>query len=91
MGGVLCSKCQLNFDYFPLHISLGAMKILRYLQRQKDNESISSGVTLPQLDLKEVSEILRNYLRFVAERQLKSTAFLDLVTEMPFGDTSKFT
>ena len=90
MGGVLCSKCQLNFDYFPMHISLGAMKILRYLQRQKDNESISSGVTLPQLDLKEVSEILRNYLRFVAERQLKSTAFLDLVTEMRFGDTSKF-
>ena len=38
--------------------------------------------------LAEVSNILRNYLRFIAERQLKSTSFLDQVTQMPLNGTN---
>jgi len=32
--------------------------------------------------------MLRNYLKFIAERQLKSTSFLDLVTQMPLEGPS---
>jgi len=88
MGGVVCSDCQTDFEYFPMHISLETMKILRYLQRLEDNEALSSGVSLPHQALEEVSDMLRNYLRFIAERQLKSTSFLDLVTQMPLEGPS---
>ena len=88
MGGVVCSDCQTDFEYFPMHISLETMKILRYLQCLEDNEALSSGVSLPHQALEEVSDMLRNYLRFIAERQLKSTSFLDLVTQMPLEGPS---
>ena len=88
MGGVVCSDCQTDIEYYPMYISLGTMKILRYLQRLEDDEALLSGVSLPQQPLAEVSNILRNYLRFIAERQLKSTSFLDQVTQMPLNGTN---
>ena len=73
-GGVLCPRCE-NTDRRALSMSLGAFKLLRYLQTQPA-EAIEM-LTLSDAVCRETEMLLRSYLRQVLERDLKSVAFLD--------------
>lgn len=75
-GGVLCPRCGLSYRG-AMPMSLGAFKLLRYLQNQPidavDVLSMSAAVR------EETEQLLRAYVRRTLERDLKSVAFLDEV------------
>ena len=76
-GGALCPTCR-NTSRGPLiPVSLNAMKVLRFFQR----ESLSKAVRLHASDgvLNEAERLLRAYVRYVLERETKSAEFMKLV------------
>ena len=77
-GGVLCQQCNLLSGEALLPVSLNANKVLRYFQRERLEKAAALGV--PQAMLDEVNRLLRTYIRFVLERELKSAEFLELVS-----------
>jgi DNA repair protein RecO (recombination protein O) len=80
-GGVLCPRCA-PADRTALAISLGAFKLLRFLQAQPQDaiERLNISLTVRA----EVEQLLRAYLRRILERDLKSVAFLEEVNNAPF-------
>lgn len=75
-GGVLCPGCH-HHDALARALSLNALKVLRLFA----NASIetATSVRLPQELAKELEHLLRYYVAYTLERELKSTAFLDLI------------
>ncbi|HEX78456.1 MAG TPA: DNA repair protein RecO [Dehalococcoidia bacterium] len=71
-GGVLCPRCGPGLAR-PL--SLNALKVLRYLQRSSPAAASKLKLT-PELSA-EVEGVLRGYLRYLLEREVKSAAWLD--------------
>ena len=76
-GGVLCPGCRATSDEALLPLSLGAMKVLRFIER----EPYASVAALRVSDglLHEVERLLGTYLRYVLEKELRSAAFMNLV------------
>ena len=58
---------------------LGANKVLRYYARRDLGDALDLAVPPPIS--REVSRVLRFYIRHVLERELKSVEFMDLVAE----------
>lgn len=79
-GGVLCARCAAA-DRSSAPLSLGAFKLLRFLQSQPQEAierlSISAAVR------GEAEQLLRIYIRRILERDLKSIAFLEEITNTP--------
>lgn len=71
-GGVLCPACGPGRGR-PL--SLGALKVLRYLQR--NTPAVVERLELNPRLAAEVEEVLRSYLHYLLEREVKSAAWLD--------------
>ena len=73
-GGVLCPACAAD-DPLARELSLGALKVLRLLQRSGFGDAarvrIAAGLAL------ELERHLREYILYVLERDLRSVAFLD--------------
>ena len=60
-------------EYYPL--SLNALKVLRWLQ---DNRwDTASRLKLPPTLSRELELVIRDYLKYLLERDVKSTAWLD--------------
>ena len=85
-GGVLCPRCAENqprqergteYRRGVRPISLGTLKVLRYLQTRGYGECIR--LQLQPSTRKEVEEVLQQYLVYLLERRLKSVEFLNLV------------
>ena len=76
-GGVLCGSCDTILSSSSFQLSMDAMKILRWIQNQHVDIARPPGVLFPKEALFEVATVLRKYLKFVAERDLRSTRFLD--------------
>lgn len=75
-GGVLCPRCAPAFRA-ALPMSLGAFKLLRYLQSQP-LDAVDM-LTISPAARAEAEQLLRAYVRRTLERDLKSVAFLDEV------------
>ncbi len=75
-GGVLCPRCGPAFRA-ALPMSLGAFKLLRYLQSQPIDAV--DMLTMSPAVRAETEQLLRAYVRRMLERDLKSVAFLDEV------------
>lgn len=77
-GGVLCQRCA-PADRSALPMSLGAFKLLRFLQAQPlemiDRLNLSNTIRT------EAEHLLRAYLRRILERDLKSITFLEEVRQ----------
>jgi DNA repair protein RecO (recombination protein O) len=73
-GGVRCRRCG-EAAAGVVEISLGAFKVLRFLQAQ-EYPAVAALQLRPET-LHEVEAVLRRYLTYVLERALKSTTFLD--------------
>jgi DNA repair protein RecO (recombination protein O) len=74
LGGVLCPECGRR-EVTAQPISLGALKVLRYLQRL--DAPPSGGLRLDASTRREVDATLRHYIENLLERTVKSNAFLD--------------
>jgi DNA repair protein RecO (recombination protein O) len=78
-GGVFCPECRgVSADALIL-VSIGAMKVLRLLQRERDYSGVAD-VTVSAGILVEVERLLRTYIRYLIERELKSAEFMNLVS-----------
>ncbi|MFH1485236.1 MAG: DNA repair protein RecO C-terminal domain-containing protein, partial [Chloroflexota bacterium] len=73
-GGVLCPLCQVKEAVFR-HLSLDALKVLRFMQ--DEDYSMVAKVRL-QADLSvELEYLLREYICYLLEREVKSVTFMD--------------
>jgi len=75
-GGALCPRCG-EGERGARAISLGALKVLRYLQTHEYAEC--AHLQLRKATHSELEEVLQNYLVHILERRLKSVEFLDIL------------
>ncbi len=75
-GGVRCPRCGEGAPG-AVPLSLGAFKVLRYLQSQE--YPTVAVLRLPVQTAREVESLLRRYLSYLLERGIKSVGFLDMV------------
>ena len=74
VGGMLCPDCRLSQPYtYPL--SVNALKVLRLLQ-SSDYDTVSRLKMNRELS-RELEGVMRTYLRYLLEREVKSAAWLD--------------
>jgi len=76
LGGVLCPACRRS-DPLARPLSLNALKVLRLLAR--GSFETASKVRLETDLALEVEHTLRQYMRHLLEKDLKSTDFLDIL------------
>lgn len=77
-GGMLCPNCLQN-QLLTYPLSVNALKVLRLLQTS-DYTTVSKLKMNPELS-HELEGTLRNYLIYLLEREVKSTAWLDNLRE----------
>ncbi len=75
-GGVRCKRCGPGPAGCE-ELGLPAFKVLRYLQSQ-EYEAVAALQLRPETS-QQVERVLRHYLTFILERNLRSVAFLNLV------------
>jgi DNA repair protein RecO (recombination protein O) len=73
-GGMVCSSCRPT-QPFAYPLSLEAQKALRLLQGG-DYETASRMTLTPELS-HQIAVVIRNYIRYLLERDVKSAAWLD--------------
>jgi DNA repair protein RecO (recombination protein O) len=73
-GGVLCPDCRQN-QPLTYSLSVNALKVLRLLQ-SSDYDTVSRLKIDPELSF-ELEGVMRTYLRYLLEREVKSAAWLD--------------
>lgn len=79
-GGVLCPSCvDSHGSEHSWIVSVYALGILRFLQRSLNVTLGSAEASSYSDNLPELKSFLRIYMRYIAERDMKSTGFLDLV------------
>ncbi len=81
-GGVLCPDCRQS-QPLTYSLSVNALKVLRLLQGG-DYETVSRLKMNPELS-RELEGVMRAYLRYLLEREVKSAAWLDTLK----GETGK--
>ena len=79
-GGMLCPNCsQSQLLTYPL--SVNALKVLRFLQNG-DYNTVSKLKINPELS-RELEGVMRYYLKYLLEREVKSVAWLDTLRKQP--------
>ncbi|MCL0048757.1 DNA repair protein RecO [Dehalococcoidia bacterium] len=73
-GGILCPKCA-HTEPVVQPISVNALKVMRLLQRG-DYATASRLRLVPELS-RELERIIQGYVRYLLEREIKATGFLD--------------
>ena len=77
-GGIICPDCSQNQPLtYPL--SVNALKVLRLLQ-SSDYSTINKLKMNPQLS-QELEVVMRNYIKYLLEREIKSVTWLDALKE----------
>ncbi len=79
LGGVLCPDCRPGADGPLTQVSLGGMKVLRYLQRTPELGA-SAGFSAPAHVAAELERLCHLYVRHILDRELKTAAFVNTVT-----------
>lgn len=79
LGGVLCPGCgrRQQTASRPLPISLGALKVLRHLQRNRYAQI--RGLTISAPVQRELEHLMNAYVGYLAERSLNTPRFLERV------------
>ncbi|MSQ15308.1 MAG: DNA repair protein RecO [Dehalococcoidia bacterium] len=75
LGGVFCPECGEEGTYY-VRISVNALKSMRFLQRSGVEDARRLNVRDALMN--EIESILRRYITTVLEREVHSTAFLEL-------------
>ncbi len=77
-GGILCPSCHNDYGEKLIPVSLNAMKLMRFMQ--KETLLSTAGLNVSRKLLNEVGQTNRRYIRFIMEKELKTTKFMDLVS-----------
>jgi DNA repair protein RecO (recombination protein O) len=77
-GGVLCVDCGFD-EPAARSVSLNALKVLRLWQTCDYDTAYKVNIS-PELTI-EMESILREYIKHILERQVKSTAFMDILRQ----------
>ena len=77
-GGILCPGCRKGSNEALVPLSLNAMKVFRLLRRESRYDGVDGLEVAPSL-LSEMERLLRNYIRSILEKELKSAEFMNLV------------
>jgi len=77
-GGMLCSNCSRSQPFTRL-VSVDAQKVLRWLQNS-DYDTVSKQKITPELS-RETEGVMRGYLKYLLEREVKSATWLDTLRE----------
>jgi len=72
-GGMLCNACAANRYCFP--VSVNTLKVLRLLQ--SDDYATARRIKLTPELTEELNTVLRSYIRYLLEKEVKSTDFMD--------------
>jgi DNA repair protein RecO (recombination protein O) len=78
-GGILCSSCRFNQNLTYCAVAVDVLKVLRFLQHQ-DFENVIR-LKLDGDISREVEQVLRRYIRYILEREIKSATWLDRLKE----------
>lgn len=73
-GGTLCDKCDRSGSAI-LHLSLTALKVLRFIKKTTLDDVIT--VIASKTVLMEIHALLSNSIKYWLEKELKTTAFMD--------------
>ncbi|MDD3264786.1 MAG: DNA repair protein RecO [Dehalococcoidales bacterium] len=73
-GGVICERCAKN-QALPYSISVNGLKVLRLFQDCAFSTALRLKLSA-ELNL-ELERLLRSYCRYILEREIKSTSWLD--------------
>ena len=73
-GGMLCPSC-IQSQYLTYPLSVNGLKVLRLLQNS-DYDTVSRLRLTSELS-RELEEVMRDYLKYLLEREIKSAAWLD--------------
>jgi len=84
LGGVLCPQCS---HLWERRLSLNALKVLRYIQKNPWQEAARVRLNRPLSA--ELEAVLHSLLRFHLERDLKSWSFLDMLGQAVRGDSAR--
>lgn len=77
-GGTLCPVCAKN-EPAALPLTIDALKIMRFLIT---NDTTSAGrLKISSLLSRELEQLLREYIKYILEREVKSVEFLDRLRE----------
>jgi len=76
-GGIICPACRAGSQDALVPISLNVLKVLRFFQREPMEKAASLRLDAQLFD--ELERVLDGYARYVLERDLKTTEFMDLV------------
>ncbi len=76
-GGILCAGCGASAKGSLIPLSVNAIKLLRFFQREPP--AAVAGFVAPSRVLQEAAWALRGHITYVLERDLKSARFMNLV------------
>jgi len=82
LGGVLCPNCSQS-QILTYSLSVNALKVLRFLQSSDYNTASRLKID-PELS-RELEAIMRGYLKYLLEREVKSAAWLDTLRKHTKG------
>ena len=74
-GGVLCPECSYRSASVLFSLSVNALKVLRFFQ--SNDFSTASRLRVPSDLSAELEKVMRGYIRYLLEKDLKSVAWLD--------------
>ena len=72
-GGLICPDCH-RLDEDTVSLSLGALKVLRYLSSSTQGSAMA--LVIPQPLHRELAGLLAGYLRYILEKEMRSLNFL---------------
>ena len=81
-GGVICPRC-IHEEVLARRLSLNALKVLKLWQNC--DYAIAIRININDELAKELEATLRDYLKYLLEKQIKSTVFLDVLKVKPAG------
>jgi len=77
-GGIICPKCR-DENPASIPVSVDALKVLRFLQ-QNDTATVRRLKVKVELS-EELQRIMSNYIHYILEREIKSSAWLDTLRD----------
>ncbi|MBN18847.1 MAG: DNA repair protein RecO [Chloroflexi bacterium] len=82
-GGVFCEKCTNHSSSSLLKVTLDCMKLLRYLNREKDITKIQN-LEIDKFILIEIEKFFISYLKYILEKDIKSYEFIKSISNKEF-------
>ncbi len=80
-GGVLCPGCRSGSEAALLPAAVNTMKVLRFVQRQRSFDAMD-GLRVSVRAMGDAERLMRAYIRYVMEREIKSAKFMSLASSV---------